>query len=464
MKRTVKSKRPQKPRKLYLTAQPRLRPIIRRSRKVSGSDSTEHLTEAAIESAAPAPISQRVSLIESVLPLRMVPDRIDDAREIRPVVERTAVPVAIAAIATAAQPSCAEDGDALPPDSLVAKPLPPPPAFGRDFRYSLWVPVLISAAIIAATSWFPAPGMLWGQPATSPAFVRASIPAGAPPQVQGGIPIEALKPLSPATPEAMVALVTVPPVSHVSDVGGGEIEAHDADFLPRTRACSKTEVAVFAHIDPPQSPASFGAALASAAEAQVGDFVVYNDDYRDMHYPGGDIAPLYGVCSDVVIRAYRTLGVDLQRLVHEARVGSGDTSIDHRRTETLRRFFAKRSMALPVTDYAEDYLPGDVVTYDRPQNRHGQSHIAVVSSVTGPSGRRMIVHNRGWGPQMEDALFVDEVTGHYRFAGTPTQNLAAEESAKPARRAGNSRSVIVRRAAVLRSVGRGNSQKSKPRL
>lgn len=162
---------------------------------------------------------------------------------------------------------------------------------------------------------------------------------------------------------------------------------------------------------------SFGFRLAQAARAQLGEFVIYNDAYRRLSYPMGDVAKLYGVCTDVVIRAYRALGVDLQVAVQRARVGAGDTSIDHRRTETLRRFFARAGQSLPVTSYAEDYQPGDIVTYDRPQNSGSRSHIAVVSDVMSPTGRPMIIHNRGWGPQLEDGLFVDRITGHYRFDG-----------------------------------------------
>ena len=167
------------------------------------------------------------------------------------------------------------------------------------------------------------------------------------------------------------------------------------------------------------TPAAFGQALAAAARAQTAEFIIYNDKYRRIAYPMGDVQPLYGVCTDVVIRAYRALGIDLQQRVHESSAGGGDTSIEHRRTETLRRFFARYGRQLPPSTFAENFVPGDIVTYNRPQNRHSRSHIAVVSDVVAPSGRYMIVHNRGWGPQLEDGLFVDEITGHYRYTGAP---------------------------------------------
>ena len=173
------------------------------------------------------------------------------------------------------------------------------------------------------------------------------------------------------------------------------------------------------------TPAAFGSALATSARGQTADLVIYNDTYRHMAYPMGDVPALYGVCTDVVIRAYRGMGIDLQQRVHESGLGSGDTSIEHRRTETLRRFFARYGEQLPPSTFAEDFRPGDIVTYDRPQNRHSRSHIAVVSDVLGASGRYMIVHNRGWGPQLEDALFVDEITGHYRYTGGGEPVVAA---------------------------------------
>jgi uncharacterized protein YijF (DUF1287 family) len=175
----------------------------------------------------------------------------------------------------------------------------------------------------------------------------------------------------------------------------------------------------------------FGLRLAKAAEQQADRFVIYDDEYRTISYPMGDVNPLFGVCTDVVIRAYRALGLDLQVLVREARVGQGDPSIDHRRTDVLRKFFATRGKSLPITSFPEDYLPGDIVTYYRTQSRGSRGHIAVVSSIIAPSGRPMIVHNRAWGPQLEDALFVNPITGHYRYAGPSAPPIRNAQSHPP---------------------------------
>ena len=167
----------------------------------------------------------------------------------------------------------------------------------------------------------------------------------------------------------------------------------------------------------PGDAESFGLALAAAARNQLKDFVIYNDRYTRLQYPMGDVHPMYGVCTDVIIRAYRALGLDLQELVQKTKSGSGDPNIDHRRVDTLRKFFSRFGESLPISTFAEDYRAGDIVTYWRPQNRHSRTHIAIVSDMIGPSGRPLIIHNRGWGPQQEDGLFVDEITGHYRFSG-----------------------------------------------
>jgi len=163
------------------------------------------------------------------------------------------------------------------------------------------------------------------------------------------------------------------------------------------------------------SGAEFGEALARAALNQSRDLVVYSARYQQIPYPMGDIPPGLGSCSDVVIRAYRALGFDLQRAVHQSRIGSRDANIAHRRTRTLRKYFASQGAARPVTPYPADYKPGDIVTYYRPFSSVSRAHIAIVSHILAPTGRPMIIHNRGYGVQLEDALFVDRITGHYRF-------------------------------------------------
>jgi uncharacterized protein YijF (DUF1287 family) len=190
--------------------------------------------------------------------------------------------------------------------------------------------------------------------------------------------------------------------------------------------CTPDEAPKSAAISP---STNFGLALATAAREQTKDFVIYNARYVSLAYPRGDTQPLYGVCTDVVIRAYRTLGIDFQELIHASRLGRGDPSIDHRRVEVVSRFLARYGTKLPISEFVEDYRPGDIVTYHRPEGRISQYHIAIVTDQIAPSGRPLIAHNRGWGPQLEDALFVDRITGHYRLS--PEQVTAFERTRAP---------------------------------
>ena len=195
------------------------------------------------------------------------------------------------------------------------------------------------------------------------------------------------------------------------------------DLLTRAQTLRATVAAM------PDTPSGFGLALAAAARAQLDDLVIYNARYARIDFPNGDVAPLFGVCTDVVVRAYRAMGIDLQQLVQATRSGRGDVHIDHRRVDVLRRFLARHGEVLAISDLAEDYQPGDIVTYYRPQNRSSTTHIAIVTDLIAPSGRPLILHNRGWGPQLEDGLFVDKITGHYRFSGL-TAPVAIREAEK----------------------------------
>jgi len=170
---------------------------------------------------------------------------------------------------------------------------------------------------------------------------------------------------------------------------------------------------------------SFFDQLAQAAWQRTQANVQYDPAYFSIDYPpNGDVPPNKGVCTDVVIRSYRAMSIDLQQLVHEDMkanfslypkmwgLTSTDKNIDHRRVPNLRTYFKRKGASLNVSDDAEDYKPGDLVTWDLGR---GLKHIGVVSDHKNRSGRPLIVHNIGRGPQLEDILFDWKITGHYRF-------------------------------------------------
>jgi len=169
--------------------------------------------------------------------------------------------------------------------------------------------------------------------------------------------------------------------------------------------------------------------LPAAAIERTRHYVRYDPAYVRIPYPGGDVPADTGVCTDEVVRAYRSLGVDLQKEVHEDMVqnfsayprrwrwllAKPDANIDHRRVPNLIAFFGRKGETLPITNRAEDYSPGDLVTWDL---GGGVPHIGIVVDRTSPqSGRHMIVHNIGQGPQLEDVLFDWKITGHFRYFG-----------------------------------------------
>ncbi|WP_020405363.1 DUF1287 domain-containing protein [Hahella ganghwensis] len=176
------------------------------------------------------------------------------------------------------------------------------------------------------------------------------------------------------------------------------------------------------------SLASFEQALVAAALERTQHQVRYDGAYLAIDYPNGDVPAHLGVCTDVVIRTYRSLGIDLQQLVHEDMkanfdaypsrkiwgLSSTDTNIDHRRVPNLQVFFERHGTRLAVSQSAQDYQPGDLVTWMLPGNL---LHIGIVTERIHPvSGRPMIVHYIGRGPVLEDMLFQYDVTGHYRYA------------------------------------------------
>ncbi|MDX2155947.1 MAG: DUF1287 domain-containing protein [Hyphomicrobiaceae bacterium] len=231
----------------------------------------------------------------------------------------------------------------------------------------------------------------------------------------------------PAPPLPGLALLIEPPAPPLPGLASlAEPPAHVCPAKPGLLEGRRVPQATLV---PPSEPAAFGMALSAAAVRQLAGLVIYNPRYQRIAYPMGDVAPMFGVCTDVIVRAYRELGIDLQALIQVTRSGTGDRNIDHRRVEVVRRFLTRHGKSLPISDASEDYQPGDLVTYHRPQNRSSTSHIALVTHRIAPSGRPMIIHNRGWGPQLEDALFVDRITGHYRFTGMVTAGSASQKQA-----------------------------------
>jgi uncharacterized protein YijF (DUF1287 family) len=164
----------------------------------------------------------------------------------------------------------------------------------------------------------------------------------------------------------------------------------------------------------------------SGARGQIGVTLLYDAAYVKLAYPGGDVPEDRGVCTDVVVRAFRKVGLDLQQALHEdmARSFSAypqqwglrgpDANIDHRRVPNLARYFERRGKKLPVTKDAADYQPGDLVTCIVPPHL---PHIMIVSAAPSPEDpqRRLVIHNIGGGAREEDRLFEFEITGHYRW-------------------------------------------------
>jgi uncharacterized protein YijF (DUF1287 family) len=166
--------------------------------------------------------------------------------------------------------------------------------------------------------------------------------------------------------------------------------------------------------------------LVAAAQSQIGITVHYDGSYQRIAYPGGDVPLERGVCTDVVVRAYRKLGIDLQKLVHEdmrahwnayphpAKWGlkRPDPNIDHRRVPNLATFFRRHGLAIAPGRDAQRFRPGDLVVWELP---FGLPHIGIVADRRSPAGTPLVIHNIGSGTKMEDVLFTYTITGHYRY-------------------------------------------------
>jgi len=166
--------------------------------------------------------------------------------------------------------------------------------------------------------------------------------------------------------------------------------------------------------------------LSNAAIELTKQKVEYNPGYIRIAYPNGDVPPNKGVCTDVIIRAYRKLGIDLQKEVHEDMVKNfhlypknwglkkTDTNIDHRRVPNLMVYFKRFGLVKPITQDPNDYKPGDIVCWNL---GGGITHIGIVVNKKSADGKRyLIVHNIGAGQVLEDCLFNFKVIGHYFYS------------------------------------------------
>lgn len=166
--------------------------------------------------------------------------------------------------------------------------------------------------------------------------------------------------------------------------------------------------------------------LADSALSLTEQKVTYDPAYFAIEYPGGDVPSGKGVCTDVVIRAYRKLGIDLQKEVHEDMeahfdkypdnwgLSEPDPNIDHRRVPNLMTFFARKGKELPLSGNTDDYKPGEIVCWDL---GNGITHIGIVVNKRSDDGERnLIVHNIGNGQELADCLFEFDIIGHYQYS------------------------------------------------
>ena len=178
---------------------------------------------------------------------------------------------------------------------------------------------------------------------------------------------------------------------------------------------------------PVKAQTHFYTRLADSAMVLTAHHVQYDPSYFSIGYPNGDVPSDKGVCTDVIIRAYRKLGIDLQVKVHEDMhenfdrypknwgLSGPDKNIDHRRVPNLMTFFTKYGIVKTISRDPDDYQPGDIVCWNL---RGGITHIGMVSNERSRDGKRpLIVHNIGSGQVAQDMLFDFKIIGHYRYGG-----------------------------------------------
>lgn len=171
----------------------------------------------------------------------------------------------------------------------------------------------------------------------------------------------------------------------------------------------------------------FTTKLSDAAIAIINPNIIYDPSYFAIKYPNGDVPKNKGVCTDVIIRAYRKLGIDLQKEVHEDMkshfslypnlkkwgMTKTDSNIDHRRVPNLEIFFERKGTKLPVSKNSNDYKTGEIITW---MINNKLPHIGIITNRKSTDGKRnLIVHNVGNGQVLEDCLFSYTIVGHFKY-------------------------------------------------
>lgn len=199
-----------------------------------------------------------------------------------------------------------------------------------------------------------------------------------------------------------------------------------ASFIDRSRAIQQVlGLIIFFSIGEALAQDSFSDKLSAAALELTKQEVKYDPAYFSIPYPNGDVPPDRGVCTDVVIRAYRKLGIDLQKEVHEDMMRNfslypniwgltkTDKNIDHRRVPNLMTFFSRHGIVKKKSRNPSDYKAGDIVTWDL---GGGTTHIGILIDQRSADGKRpLVVHNIGKGQEISDCLFEFKIIGHYSF-------------------------------------------------
>lgn len=203
----------------------------------------------------------------------------------------------------------------------------------------------------------------------------------------------------------------------------GDLSAPAPGDLRRTASLGPVGAARSFGFDP-----GAGSRVVEAARAQTRSPVRYDGSYVKLDYPWGDVPGNIGVCTDVIVRAYRQLGFDFQQMVHEDMreafayypsweiygLKEPDPNIDHRRVVNMEAFLERHAQVLSPTRNPQDYQPGDIVSW---RISGTQPHMGIVSDKRDErSGTPYIIHNIGAGVKEENMLFLSPPVGHYRFA------------------------------------------------